>query len=448
VLLEHVVNEGYPLPLYFVDHAPGCDAIGDIPVIMLDKINIDECSIFLLSSQIFEESMRTRIQQKWGDQAYCLPCVLSHDSEKIGSDFRDIFCDELMRGLFSHQTENVLETVYGETKFELRSMFLQDTRWLDVETVAVLTDKIARIDFNDLELVYSLLSDTYSRNIFIAVLAYRMLGPTHIRMPIYSDIIRFAAKVGATVADKGSGLSYTTSTHKVWQLYRYDFRPWGKNYEVFGGKLGLLYAFDFFYCYRGNDTIIGPAANDVVIDAGGCWGDTALYFADRVGAGGKVVSFEMEKNNLKIFDKNLQINPHLAERIVLVTKPLWSKEGVQVSTTVNGPGTQLEERSSGESQPLYTVTIDNEVTRQRIEKIDFIKMDIEGAELEALQGAENSIRRWRPKLAISLYHKVDDIYRIPLWIHRLGLGYRFYVGHYAIIDRETVLFCECDEWKK
>jgi hypothetical protein len=76
-----------------------------------------------------------------------------------------------------------------------------------------------------------------------------------------------------------------------------------------------------------------------------------------------------------------------------------------------------------------------------MQRVDFIKMDIEGSELEALKGAEETIRRFRPRMAISIYHKDDDYFTIPLFIRNLELGYRFYLENYTISDGETVLYC-------
>ena len=67
-------------------------------------------------------------------------------------------------------------------------------------------------------------------------------------------------------------------------------------------------------------------------------------------------------------------------------------------------------------------------------------MDIEGAELDALRGAENSIRKFRPKLAISVYHKLDHYWEIAQFIDSLGLGYRFALRHFTIHAEESVLF--------
>ena len=85
-------------------------------------------------------------------------------------------------------------------------------------------------------------------------------------------------------------------------------------------------------------------------------------------------------------------------------------------------------------------TIDAAVAKAAAPRVDFIKMDIEGSELAALRGAEETIRRWRPKLAISLYHRYEDFITIPAWIDALGLGYRFFLDHYSIHAEETVLY--------
>lgn len=82
-------------------------------------------------------------------------------------------------------------------------------------------------------------------------------------------------------------------------------------------------------------------------------------------------------------------------------------------------------------------SIDN---RLRGRKATFIKMDVEGSELETLKGAEKTILKYRPKLAISLYHKDEDIVTIPIFLERLGLGYKYYLRHYQTRMCETVLY--------
>lgn len=70
----------------------------------------------------------------------------------------------------------------------------------------------------------------------------------------------------------------------------------------------------------------------------------------------------------------------------------------------------------------------------------FIKMDIEGAEMEALQGAKETIMRNHPKLAVCIYHSDEDMIRIAQYIHSLVPEYRLYVRHHTKREHETVLY--------
>ena len=76
------------------------------------------------------------------------------------------------------------------------------------------------------------------------------------------------------------------------------------------------------------------------------------------------------------------------------------------------------------------------------EVITYIKMDIEGSELKALEGAKNTIMRYKPRLAISIYHKPWDIFEIPDYNLSLVPEYRLYIRHYSADCTETVLYAE------
>ena len=89
---------------------------------------------------------------------------------------------------------------------------------------------------------------------------------------------------------------------------------------------------------------------------------------------------------------------------------------------------------------MQTDSIDNLVDTNGLRRVDFVKMDIEGAEMDALIGGERTIRSHRPRLAISVYHSLQDFVRIPKWIDSLGLGYKFYLDHFTIHLEESVLF--------
>ena len=74
------------------------------------------------------------------------------------------------------------------------------------------------------------------------------------------------------------------------------------------------------------------------------------------------------------------------------------------------------------------------------DKVTMIKMDVEGSELESLKGAQNTIRQDKPKLAICIYHKPEDMWEIPLYIKELVPEYKLYVRHHSSGSGETVLY--------
>ena len=70
----------------------------------------------------------------------------------------------------------------------------------------------------------------------------------------------------------------------------------------------------------------------------------------------------------------------------------------------------------------------------------FIKLDVEGAERKALQGARKTIKRDRPRLAVSVYHKAEDIIELPAYILSLHEDYRLYLRHYQMSPCETIVY--------
>lgn len=75
------------------------------------------------------------------------------------------------------------------------------------------------------------------------------------------------------------------------------------------------------------------------------------------------------------------------------------------------------------------------------EKVTYIKMDIEGSELNALKGAEQHIVRDKPRLGICIYHKQEDLVKIPQYIKSLHPHYQFYVRPHSTMPTELVLYC-------
>lgn len=187
--------------------------------------------------------------------------------------------------------------------------------------------------------------------------------------------------------------------------------------------------------------VIGAQPGDVVIDGGACWGDATLFFADKVKENGKVLSFEFIPDNLNVFNRNMQLNPCFTNTVKMIEQPLWSESNIKTYYRNIGPGSNVSvQEFDGYNGVVNSITIDDVVSQEELTSVDLIKMDIEGAEQHALKGAEKTLKRFAPKLAIAIYHNINDFANIIHKINDMALGYKFYLGHFTIFQEETVLF--------
>lgn len=179
--------------------------------------------------------------------------------------------------------------------------------------------------------------------------------------------------------------------------------------------------------------IMKPERREAFIDGGAYKGeDTIAFMKWCKNQYDNVYAFEPDKNNYRDALKNLSAAGIAADYIF--NEGLWSKKE-KLFFSENGQAASHVDRG-GNSQVQMNF-IDGAL---KGEKASFIKMDIEGCELEALKGAYHTIEKYRPKLAICVYHKPEDIFEIPLEILRHNLDYRLYLRHYSYIFTETVLY--------
>ena len=106
---------------------------------------------------------------------------------------------------------------------------------------------------------------------------------------------------------------------------------------------------------------------------------------------------------------------------------------------------RVEEPHFSQSQNVNAVecsvvSIDEFVESTRLQRVDFIKLDVEGAEIQAILGAVKSIKKYSPKLAISLYHNVHDLFRIPQLLQEINDTYTYHLGHHHGALFETILY--------
>lgn len=146
----------------------------------------------------------------------------------------------------------------------------------------------------------------------------------------------------------------------------------------------------------------------------------------------KAYAFEPNHEHFKRCEK---IKADIGFDIRLYQMGLWSEKAELRFEPREDGGSQLNDDGS---EIVNVCSLEDVVGTA--EKVTFIKMDIEGAELEALKGCQNIIKRDRPKLAICIYHKPEDMYEIPLFIKNLVPEYRLYIRHYSNRQFETVLY--------
>lgn len=164
-------------------------------------------------------------------------------------------------------------------------------------------------------------------------------------------------------------------------------------------------------------------------DVGSFDGKTSLRFMEWSQKWEHIYCFEADPNNVSKIQKTL----HFGDKVTIIEKAAWSQAGM-IGFYAKGNG------SSGidaRGDILSATTLDSEMQDKRI---TFIKMDIEGAENEALTGAKKIIQEQTPKLAIAVYHKEEDILSVLEKIMEYNPRYKFYLRHYSLTDSETVLY--------
>jgi FkbM family methyltransferase len=166
--------------------------------------------------------------------------------------------------------------------------------------------------------------------------------------------------------------------------------------------------------------------NEVFIDCGAYTGDTVKSFLQHTnGQFNKILAFEPDPANYKtLTEMAASFSPDMSQRIQTHDLALGRRSEQLYFNAQNAASSSRSE--SGEivvhSEALDLLLKDDAPT--------FIKMDIEGAEMDALHGAANTIRTHRPTLAISAYHCQDHIWEIPLLINRLSDEYQFFLRRY------------------
>ena len=169
-----------------------------------------------------------------------------------------------------------------------------------------------------------------------------------------------------------------------------------------------------------------PKPNDVVICAGACDGVTAAMFSDLKC---RVIAFEMDQYNYEVSKKLAAEKNFVLENLGLGS---YAHE-IGYFHDSNSMGASHVLRGRGDAAlKAKIVSIDEYVREKHLESVDFIQLDTEGEELEILKGAVVTMSRFKPTLAISAYHKPEDIFTLAQFIKSIRSDYEFAFRHYGL----------------
>ena len=175
--------------------------------------------------------------------------------------------------------------------------------------------------------------------------------------------------------------------------------------------------------------------DEILVDCGAFTGDTLLDFIIRIkGRYGFYYAVEPSPKNAKNIETI--IKEKKLSNILIVQKAVWNSiEKFSFTEDIDSSHINLN-KITDDNIIVGTELIDNICSSQA----SFIKMDVEGAELMALKGAAKTINLNKPKLAISIYHKADDLITIPSFLKELCPDYKFYFRLHNKLGSDAVLY--------
>jgi FkbM family methyltransferase len=272
---------------------------------------------------------------------------------------------------------------------------------------------------SELDHAYNLFSDEKSRMVFEWYLKFRMLA-----WSVRSDKNDWDPKSWLRLHAVFPGGSVTpdkwTNAADQLLLSRYE-------------QDRLLLSFNH-YSIPG---ICDIASGDMVVDAGAYDGTSSVHFAEKCGESGRVYAFEPVEKSCKRIEK---LKERLGLRQVIVVQTALADALGKMRFSESEGGSAIN--AAGKTE-IECTSLDQFLETSLVDRIDFLKADVEGSELALINGAVNSIRKFRPKMAISAYHKAEDIYLLPIHIKEICSDYKFFLRHHCFNTFELVCYCIC-----
>ena len=177
---------------------------------------------------------------------------------------------------------------------------------------------------------------------------------------------------------------------------------------------------------------LGFGGDLIYADAGAYDGDTILELKNYLDKKNlkikKITAFEPDKKNFIKLEKNMAENG-LLDICELHNAGVWNKKTTLLFDFKSGRNSSVCKKGQHKQTKISAEKIDS-VSKN---PPDLIKYDVEGSEYEAIEGSKEIIKKYSPRLIVSLYHRREDIFRLPLLIREINPGYKFYIRKHRYI---------------
>lgn len=182
------------------------------------------------------------------------------------------------------------------------------------------------------------------------------------------------------------------------------------------------------------DPILNLQPGEIMVDCGAYTGDTLDEFISAGIIPGRYYGFEPDNNSFNKLSQQVKKYETAGVECILWKAGCYNKSG---SLRFESNLSVFSRVSEDGGDSIDVVSLDAVIKGS----VTFIKMDIEGSERKALEGAERIIKTYKPKLAICIYHRLDDYRVLPLLIKKLCKDYKnFYIRHTTLTISETILY--------
>lgn len=185
-------------------------------------------------------------------------------------------------------------------------------------------------------------------------------------------------------------------------------------------------------------TIVKSILDDrEIIDGGAFDGDTVDALIQNTNwKNCKIHCYEVDEKNCKRIENKIRRRKRGEYTVILHKSALWSESGKILHLT----GTELSSKVNEKNDIDVSMVLSESIDDYKYVNVGFMKIDIEGAEREALKGARETIKRYHPVLAICAYHLQDDLLVLPEIIHSIDCNYQLYLRQYLCSSGDTILY--------